>query len=50
LSSLLFGISPTDTVTLAAAAGGMALVAALAALRPARRAAQVDPVVALRWE
>ena len=50
LSSLLFGISPTDTVTLTAAAGGMALVAALAALRPARRAAQVDPVVALRWE
>ena len=50
LMAQLFEVSPTDPVTLAAVAGGLAVVAALACLLPARRATQVDPVIALRSE
>jgi ABC-type antimicrobial peptide transport system permease subunit len=50
LRTLLFGVSPFDLVTLAAAAGGLALVAAVACYIPARRAAKVDPATALRCE
>jgi predicted permease len=46
--ALLFQLSPRDPVSLVAAAGIMLLVACLAAFVPARRAARVDPVVALR--
>ena len=45
---LLFETAPTDPLTLAAVALGLALVAALAGLLPARRATRVDAVVALR--
>ena len=48
LQSLLFGVAPLDPITLAGAALVMTVVAVLAGLLPARRAAGVDPVVALR--
>jgi putative ABC transport system permease protein len=48
LSSLLFGVSPRDVASLLAAALALALTAALAAWLPARRAARVDPMTALR--
>jgi putative ABC transport system permease protein len=47
---LLYQVSPRDPASLTAAAIVMLLVAALAAFIPARRAARVDPVVALRCE
>jgi predicted permease len=48
--TFLFQISPTDSVAMAAAALAMIAVASLAGAIPARRAARVDPVVALRQE
>jgi predicted permease len=50
LQSMLFGVKPRDPVTFAAALLGIALVALLASLIPAMRAASVDPMVALRDE
>jgi ABC-type antimicrobial peptide transport system permease subunit len=50
LSSLLYGLRPTDPATVAAAAVVLASVAAAATWIPARRAARVDPVRALRSE
>ena len=46
----LFGVGATDLLTMAAAALGIASVAALAGYLPARRATGIDPMVALRWE
>jgi predicted permease len=46
--ALLYGVGPADPGSLAAAAGVVARVAALAAFVPAARAARVDPAVALR--
>jgi ABC-type antimicrobial peptide transport system permease subunit len=48
LSSLLFGISPTDPVTLGSTALILAVAAAVATWIPAERATRVDPVRALR--
>ncbi len=48
--SLLFGVEPTDPVTLAAGAGVLVLAALSAAYLPARRAATVDPTLSLRHE
>lgn len=50
LASSLYGVAPMDPVTLAAAAGFLFALALLASYLPARRAARVDPVIALRLE
>ena len=49
-TSLLYGLKPHDPLTLALAVLALAIVAALASFLPARRAAQLDPMVALREE
>ena len=50
MTSFLYGIKPTDTLTFALAALILCLVALGANLAPARRAASVDPIAALKYE
>ena len=50
LGAQLYDVSPTDPVVFGAVAGVLVLVALLASGVPARRAARVDPAVALRAE
>ncbi len=50
LSSLLYDVTPTDPVTLTCVSVTLAIIALLASYLPARRAARIDPMVALRYE
>jgi ABC-type antimicrobial peptide transport system permease subunit len=50
LSSLIFEVKPTDPITFVAVTVLLALIAFLASLIPAYRAARVDPMTALRYE
>jgi predicted permease len=50
ISTLIFGVKPTDAAAISSASGVMIAVASLAAYLPARRATKVDPIVALRYE
>jgi ABC-type antimicrobial peptide transport system permease subunit len=50
LDSLLFGVRPNSVTTLLLVSVGLIVVALLACYLPARRATQVNPLEALRYE
>jgi predicted permease len=50
MSSLVYGVNPTDPLTFLAVAVTLGIVALSATIIPAYRAAKVDPMVALRYE
>jgi hypothetical protein len=50
VKGLLFGVTPGDPLSLVAGIGVLTVTAVLAAWIPSRRAARVDPIVALRYE
>jgi predicted permease len=50
VSTMLYGLTPTDPATISLAVLVLVTVASLAGYLPARKAAQVDPLVALRYE
>ncbi len=50
MSSMLYGVRPTDPIILSGVAVGLTVAAVLASLIPARRAATLDPIAALRHD
>jgi ABC-type lipoprotein release transport system permease subunit len=50
MQSMLFGVTPRDPATMMAIPFALAAVALVSCLIPARRAAKIDPTVALREE
>ena len=50
VASLLFGVSARDPLTLVAVAVMLAVIATVASWLPARRAARVDPLIAIRGD
>ena len=50
IATLLFGLAPTDPMTIAGAIAVMLLVSAVAGYLPAKRASGIDPMAALRCE
>ena len=49
-ASLLYGVSPTDALTFVLVPVFLLLIALAACLVPARRAASLDPILALKYE
>jgi ABC-type lipoprotein release transport system permease subunit len=50
MQGILYGVGATDPLTFVAVAVGLLAVAVLASWVPARRAASVDPAVAIRYD
>jgi ABC-type antimicrobial peptide transport system permease subunit len=50
IANLLYGVPPTDVIAFSGAAVALGLAAVVASWIPARRAARVDPIIALRSE
>jgi ABC-type antimicrobial peptide transport system permease subunit len=50
LENQLYGVTRIDPLVFASAAVLLAVIALATALAPARRAARIDPIQALRWE